>query len=545
MASESYVDLRVGNGQPADTVRFRAGSCSVLVVVGDMELRATDIDIGNGINQLPLCTLSLPLGTPVGGEAAKDPAANSIARLRVAFQKFAPVTVKVTVVDLEATADLGNAFKSGEHTVFSGFVSSTRIAATGGSSVSFIVRLAHDLVAISSGVPLFSGVVSGDGFGDYDTVITGFNAPVDVSPSTQPWETFKAIAKDYIGKTIEVREKRWVQKMKYTERIKAATKRSTDLLSNIVSVADLKYSGSSASTTQARIRDHLKTIILETQRNSNLLASTIRVGQLLYCGVMFTRTKGYFIPFDPLWKRGDMKIIRAGMCFSQSYLRQSGSEIRQGYDITGTICVVAMAPSFYAFSKLNTPAAYHSWMIPQQFMGSQHELIDEVEFPSWIDSVTPKTLTKGGVDGTDKVDDKKPGVHHHPKDFVAAEDVSAKQATIVAIEKISEDFAFFNTMVKNLGSNSLEVTMALRDDIVPGICLGVDMRTPDGAQYTVYGQVEHVETLISVSRLTASTVVRLRYVRGEIEQDIIDGEDREHFAWKRDAKTLNELRLWQ
>jgi len=287
-------------------------------------------------------------------------------------------------------------------------------------------------------------------------------------------------------------------------------------------------------------------ILTATQTNMNLLISTIRAANALCCQVIFTRTKGYFIPKDPLWHSRDIKILRAGSSFQQEHDRAAGTGydgMREGYDITGTIVTASLPSSFFAGETDSPLGIYGSYVMPQG-LGSDYALVDEAELPSWLDTTQMLEVTTDGHEDTLPIESVGPVLAACPEEAKPPPKTGASSLRLFDVRKIAEEYAFFNTMVKNLGSNTLSVVTALRDDIVPGSNIGIDTKTADGETFTLYGQVTEVTNVISVAKLSAITVLKLRYVRSSVEQKIIDDRDRGHFAWKNAADTINALRLW-
>jgi hypothetical protein len=547
MAGDSYAEITTANKSP-DALKFRVGSCTVRVKVtskkaGQAVFYATDFIAKYTIDGLPLCVLQIPVGTPAGPKSAEGkPDDHSFERLRAYINKYSKIEVEIEVAALESTLDVGNAMKPGKYTAFSGLVSSTRFEWAGRSSLTLQVNVVHELVALSSGTPLFSALVSADGFADMAKVITGFTDPGLGALSPEPWKMFIDTARVYLANTTAAGYlKGWIDLAGGdAKRVEEASKRSVGLLTRVQSWATLAYEGGTVDDTMEKIREHMAGIITATRQSMNLVAEMVSSAAALSCSVVFTLKDGYFIPYDPLWKREDMKFVRGGMVFHMEDIRRAGSSyVFEGYDITGTLVRYSSQVDFTTGAVLK----FGSWLIPEEYIDSDYALFDEAMFPTWLNAYDIRltsVVKEGDQTSVAPLQTSKPvSVAVPPK---ATEPVEPPANADFA--EISRRFAYFNTMVQNLGTNSAALSLGLRDDIVPGICIGVITRAPTGEEYTVYGHVAAVTVTISVSDLSAKTQLELKAVRGDREQDLIDKEGLPNFAWLKVADKLNALTLW-
>lgn len=548
MAGDSYATITEGDKSP-DLLKFRSGSCTVSLWVtsktsGNAIFYASDVMIKHPVGGLSQCTLQVPVGLSVGPKSVDGVDTNSFENLNKYFRKFSKVEVRIEVASLEATQDIGNAMDPGKHTIFSGLVGSVRFEWAGRSSLVMQLNLVHELVMMASGSPLFSRLVSADGFADMDTVFSGFTESLGADKSREPWVAFRnAVDKFLVATDGGSFSKNWVNGAADAAKIKAANARSAALLTKVSSLAELKYSGTASEPTQYLIRNLMASIITDTRSNMNLIAAASGVAQILACRLLFTLREGYFIPYDPLWVRSDMKYIRGGMAFNMEDIRRSGANYSvEGYDITGTVVRFMSDASMSLFGS--AILKFGSWLIPDKDIDSDYALYDEAIYPSWLSAFGLSPIgPDGGAAGTTPMASAKPTPSADPKN---AKGTTVPEAATVGqeLDAIVSEYAYFNTMVRNLGTNSAQIVVGLRGDIVPGICIGVVTRAPTGEDYTIYGYVDSVVTSISAGERSAKTTINLKSVRGEHEQNIIDESGKAHFAWTKVASKLNALSLW-
>jgi hypothetical protein len=547
MATDPFVVLQTGAGQKPDAARFRVGSVKITVTCDGKPFNACALSLVYSDRGLPIANLDIPIGAPVGSLAGEE-SPNDLAKIKSSFKKFSRIEVSMEVAELPPSEDVGNILKPGTYKVFAGYVSSLRISHVGQSSVAVRIKVVHDLVKLANGSPLFSNIVSANGFHDLEVTYTGHFVQLASAAAAKtggkPWDIMKAVAELAAGlsKAINAsKPKGWTINDPEISKLVSEIKRSIELLSSVASKAEFKFSdATSLGETKRRIGDMVSMLLVEAKTSMNFIMLAARMAEQLYCSIVFTQKEGHFIPFDPLWKSSEMKVVRGGMAFTQDHLIGSGGGyVVEGYDITGTVALLPQNGRFYD-GPGSVRMVYDKWFMPSASFGAPFTLVDATQLPSWLDpkgfreAITREILVKARPTSM-ATPPGSPG-----KTQTEAEDAS----TVGALKKLSREFSFFNTMTKNLGSSGLTVTLSLRDDIVPGMNLAVTTCDAEGSDYTLYGYVSSVSTVISADELRAHTQVDLRYVRGKTEQDMIDSAGIEHFAWKRVSDYLNGLRLW-
>lgn len=556
--ADPLAPLTKGAGQPGDTVRFRVGACVVKVEVGGFDtFYASEVTVTNAINLLPSCQLLIPVGTAVGPRATGQEPVNSLALLSSKFKKFATIRVTLIIQDIDGTdADIGNAMTPGTYLMFNGYVAATRIFMQGKTSVNLSVRCAHVLTSVASGMPLFSPVVSAAGFTDFSVVYTNYSNDSVLPPGAftpNPWTNFKVIAQAFLTLFQSVEQKSWVEESGADKsnpdiaRILAATDRSIGFLDQIIGLAELRYSGAGSNTMSSVLGQKLMQILMETRASMNLFSAINQLCNAFDLRLVFTCSKGYVIPFDPLWSTDKLKFVRGGTAFTQDTIRNVGQNYSiPGYDITGTVVQYTYNSGYRGPAEnQENPGVktYATWLLPVAVANhDEFMLIDAVDFPQWLtlDTDVAAVAATPGAPAKDKV---KP-VTHHDSAVAATADANPTATTLADAKAIAVLYAYFNTLQKNFGPNNQVFTMALRQDAVPGMCLGLDTLTPDGERLTVYGYV--IQTVCSVSAHTesASTEVTMSHVRNASEQAVIDDAKMDHFAWKDASDSVNALTLW-
>ena len=497
----------------------------------------------------------IPVGTAVGVLSTdKDAPDHSLTTVRATFVKFAKVKVTLTILDVPvSSAVAGNAMKPGTYVIFDGLLTQSKFVQVGQSTLNMTATLVHKLVYVATGVPLFSPLMSNGGFMDFQQVITNFsNSTGDqarklaAADPLDPWYAFTKLAERFSTPEFSnLAQKRLKLSSDDTSRILAASARSAQgITDGHVSYVQFRYSGD--YNTKGIIVRTMEGILEATQKGGNLFANAVRACLTLSMTIGYRADKGYVIPFDPLWSRSDMRVIRGGTTFSQDNSRSGLSA--GGFDVTGTATLPSVNMGYTDAAVLSP--FFNTWLIPKG--GTKDDefiLIDVVEYPSWLRfaadcAVNSDTPSAPPGHPMDEVGPMTYAMACLPQGVSVTNAGKLTKSDVESVKEVAGHFAYFNTMLQNLGGNAQVIAMSLRDDIVPGACVGVDIRTPDGDMYTSYGMVASVVSAISAEEMVAQTTLSLQCTRNESEQDIIDKADKPHFAWKRVASDVNKLRLW-
>jgi hypothetical protein len=508
----------------------------------------TTFTVGN----LPVCQILLPVGTATGPIANGPIQDNSLENLQKWFVKFAAADVFVVPQQIAPTSNsavVGNAFGvSTLQRVFSGYVMGTRFYRDADSSLMFSVTVAHRLVLLANGCPIFSPVVSSNGFGDFEQIFAPFgNSPLNTAVAKdEVWAALVELVNVFIQNSRSITEKTASQRDPNFDAILKGIGQSATLLASVQGLTQYAYSGGFSASIHAKVVKALQEVLQSTKQGMNLLANIQRACNLLYTTMTFTSYGAYFIPMDPLWTLADMRVVVSGLSLNQDVVRRGDAPgVPGGFDISGTVVYQAIVDQWGVQSNAGPPPYAGTWLIPPKFVATNG-------FAFYDGEVVPEWLVIGGTEV--RTDTTRPTLQKltaRPISYAASAAASNTDsgadlvaATTSQRDELTQRFGYYNTLTKNFGSNTQKVVVAFRNDIVPGVCIGVSNRTPDGTEFMTYGYVFQVTHSVSVRNMVAITELNLLYVRNAAEQAIIEDFEKKypgHFAWLRVATTLNGI----
>lgn len=549
----------------SDTTKFRLGTCAIVVEVNNAYYTVSEFSAVFSTQGLPTAIVDIPIGKPVGYYTEQPgkqellfQSANvdyTLESLLDVFKKYTRVRVLGKFRGLSTAAadggDFGPAFPERMldkvMVLFDGYVSGTRVSSAGKRSVDFSVSLVHRLVSVASGVALFSNVVYGSGFYNIDVVPFQTYLSADninllrKHLSDDPYAMFVNIAREIVD---VVKSKRGVNVIARSDpnaqRILESFHTSLNMLDEITSLAQLRFTGVEAEYIKLNLARHMITVLTNTVNSGNLLANLMRILMTLNCTVVFTATKGYVLPQDIFWLSSQIPRIKAGTAFDQSYVMDTSF---QGYDITGTIACFPV-PSDYVPEKSaqDRLASFSSWLMPGLEPGTHNVLIDMAYYPSWLVGTNPVAVSHvAQTSGSDIVSPRALDDRTESQ-LSRQQQIQAEDARTTA-----QHFAFYNTLYRNTSNHTVQCTLPIRDDIIPGMNLALQTAVPSHQRdilQTLYGYVNEVRVLVSAKQAAASMSVNMGFVRDQKLQDMIDNENRPHFAWTRKAQELSRVTLF-